>query len=71
MATIFPPNPQVGDLFTGAQFGAVFRWDGIKWSPDPAGGSLPPGGPYLALAGGQMVGEIGFVQPQDVDGSAY
>jgi hypothetical protein len=70
MPTMIPPNPAVGDLFQG-QFGAVWRYDGLKWTPDPAGGSVPPGGPYLPLSGGQMLGEIGFVQPQDVDGTIY
>jgi hypothetical protein len=50
MSFIFPPNPSHMDLVIGPN-GATWLWDGVKW----VGGM---GGPYAALSGATMEGEL-------------
>lgn len=49
MAISFPASPNIGDTITDATTGAVWVWDGIKWTHAAGGGggggAQPPFGP--------------------------
>jgi hypothetical protein len=54
----FPTTPATGTVVTVPD-GSLRVWDSTKWLAAPsAGGIVPPGGPFLPLAGGTLTGDL-------------
>jgi hypothetical protein len=59
MAVDFPSSPNVGDTVTDPDTGAVWVWDGTKWTHAPGGGGGGGGGgEFLPLTGGTISGDL-------------
>ena len=55
----FPNSPTLGQNAT-APNGAVFVWDGAKWTTAANAATIGAGGPFLPLSGGTMAGGLNY-----------